>query len=93
MDADLKAYLDTMQKTLTKQIAETRQHAEQLNAETRVHAEQINAATRRELGTLIEAVHDDVKLLAEAVAINNDRMTALLTDHEKRITHLEERRG
>lgn len=90
MDADLQVYLDTMQKALTQQMT-------QLNAETRkelgTQMVELNAETRRELGTPLEELHDQVKLLAEAVAINNDRLETLLTDHAKRITHLEERRG
>lgn len=101
MDADLNAYLDTMQTTLTQQIAQLNAEARkdltaeltQQIASVRQEARQLSAGTRRELGTLIEEAHDQVKLLAEAVASNNDRLGALLTDHERRIVHLEERRG
>ena len=61
MDAELKAYLDSMRQDLmahSEQLnQETRRdlmaHAEQLNRETRQHAEQIN----RETGILVKDLH------------------------------------
>ena len=107
LDPALKAYLDAMQETLTQQMTRlndstnerldsTNERLDSTNERldsTNQRIETVNAAIRRELGTLIEEVHGDVKLLAEAVAINNDRIAGLLTDHEQRLTRLEARRG
>lgn len=100
MDADQKAYLNAMRKDLAQQSAGARQEARQLAKTnerldiTHQRIDTVNATTRTELGTLIEAMNAATRVvLAEAVAISNERMGALLTNHERRITRLEERRA
>ena len=87
MDPELKAYLDGMHQDLTQQIAESRQHAEQLNQETRQHAEQLNLETR----VLLEDMRHQVQLVAEGVTTVRDQLGRIIADHEERITRLERR--
>jgi F0F1-type ATP synthase membrane subunit b/b' len=80
MDAEFKAYLDAWRQELSDQIAESRQHAEQLNQATRQEltrqivefrqqAEQLNQATRRDLmghvERLIQETRQDLTTHAE----------------------------
>ena len=76
MDPELKAYLGGMFQNLTQQIAQSRQHAEQLNQETRI---------------LIEDVRHAVQLVAEGATTVRDQLGGVLDDHEERITRLERR--
>ncbi|MCL5971153.1 MAG: hypothetical protein M1499_01140 [Firmicutes bacterium] len=92
MDPELKAYLEGMFHNLTQQIAESRQHAEQLNQETR---QDLMAHTDRrihETQVLIEDVRHEVQLVAEGVTTVRDQLGRVLDDHEERITRLERRR-
>ena len=73
MDPELKAYLDAVFQNLTQQIAQSRQHAEQLNQETRI---------------LIEDVRHEVQMVAEGVTTVPDQLGRVLDDHEERITRL-----
>lgn len=65
MDAELKAYLDALRQELSEQIAESRQHAEQLNQDTRrdlmAHAEQLNQATRQDLMAHAERLNQETR--------------------------------
>ncbi|MCL4318830.1 MAG: hypothetical protein M1596_02900 [Firmicutes bacterium] len=102
MDAELKAHLDAMRQALSEQIAESRQHAEDLNKETRqdltAHAEQLNRETRQhaeqlnqETRVLLEDMRHDLQGVAEGVATVRDQLGRILADHEERITRLERR--
>ena len=79
--------------------AETRQELtarmEQLNAETRqeltVRMEQLNVEARRELRALMEDVRREIRLVADGVITVRDQLGRILTDHEARITALEQR--
>ena len=79
--------------------AETRQELtarmEQLNAETRqeltVRMEQLNVEARRELRALMEDVRHEIRLVADGVITVRDQLGRILTDHEARITALEQR--
>ena len=75
---------------LTQQIAESRQHAEHLNQETR--QDLIDHMDRRinETYVLIEDVRHEVQLLAEGIITVRDQLGRVLTDHEERITRLEQ---
>ena len=75
---------------LTQQIAESRQHAEHLNQGTR--QDLIDHMDRRinETYVLIEDVRHEVQLLAEGIITVRDQLGRVLTDHEERITRLEQ---
>ncbi|AUW93065.1 hypothetical protein BXT84_03125 [Sulfobacillus thermotolerans] len=105
MDAELKAYLDAMQQTLSAQIAETRQHAERLNQDTRqdlmAHAERLNQDTRvlledtrvllEDTRVLLEDLRHDLQAVAKGVLTVNDKLDRVTADHEDRISRMERR--
>ena len=95
MDAELKAYLDAFRRDVAQQTAATNQKMDMVNAETRqeltARMEQMNGEARRELRVLIEDVRHDVRVVADGVMTVRDQLDRILTDHEARITALEQR--
>lgn len=87
MDPELKAYLEGMFQNLTQQIAETREHAEQLNRESRKHTERLNRETR----VLVEDVRHQVQLVAKGVLTVNEKLDRFHDDVEAKILKLDRR--
>lgn len=102
VDAELKTYLDALRQDLTQQIAESRQHAEQLNQETR---NELMAHTDRrikdtmahtdqrinETHVLMEDLRHDLQGVAEGVLTVNQKLDRYMADTDKRLTRLEHR--
>ena len=95
MDAELKAYLDSMREELMAHSGQLNQetrrdlmtHAEQLNRETRQHAEQIN----RETGILVEDLHTKIQLVAEGVSAANEKLDRFRDEVQTQIDQLDRR--
>ncbi|MHB1505330.1 MAG: hypothetical protein ACYCOS_03880 [Sulfobacillus sp.] len=82
MDQEMKAYLDAMQQGIIKQMVDLNTET---RSESREHGEQLHTQAR----ILIEAVHDDIRLVAEGVAMFNEKLDRIAGDHEERIQRLE----
>ncbi len=84
MDAELKAYLDSMREELMA-------HSGQLNQETRrdlmTHAEQLN----RETGILVEDLHTKIQLVAEGVSAANEKLDRFRDEVQTQIDQLDRR--
>ncbi|MHB1955598.1 MAG: hypothetical protein ACYCOU_17830 [Sulfobacillus sp.] len=78
MDAELKMYLDAIRHEMVKLNADTNQRMEQLIAQTQI---------------LMEAVRHDVRGVADGVIQVEAKLDRVYTDHERRLTRLEERIG
>ncbi|MGC8487722.1 MAG: hypothetical protein ACP5QO_05805 [Clostridia bacterium] len=97
MDAELKGYLDAFRRDVAQQIAAANQKMDMLNTETRqeltVRMEQLNVETRRELRVLLEDMRHEVRLVVDGVITVRDQLGRILTDHEARLTALEQRQS
>ena len=101
-DPELKAYLDGMRQDLTQQIAESRQHAEQLNQSTRQDLMQQMDGMRRDLvahtdqrvnetRVLIEDVRHQIQLVAEGVMNVNEKLDRFHDEVQAKIFGLDSR--